>query len=146
MTKVDSLSLFVKFIGISPTNPQFQKFQKSSLDFRRFLLELKKKSKQLMYIARHLVQEATHAFHIATTNGFDEFQVEWPSAAIDFRLIELQRKHQLHPKGSESGSAFGRASLAKLDDHSTKNQDGTPKKMDLWKTILPFEVGRLFLR
>lgn len=146
MTKVDSLSLFVKFIGISPTNPQFQKFQKSSLDFRRFLLELKKKSKQLMYIARHLVQEATHAFHIATTNGFDEFQVEWPSAAIDFRLIELQRKHQLHPKGSESGSAFGRASLAKLDDHSTKNQDGTPKKMDLWKTILPFEVGRHFLR
>ena len=141
MTKVDSLSLFVKFIGISPTNPQFHKFQKSSLDFRRFLLELKKKSKQLMYIARHLVQEATHAFHIATTNGFDEFQVEWPSAAIDFRLIELQRKHRF-PKGV--GSAFARhlCQIGKITQRKIKMEP--PQTMELWKTTLPFELGRLF--
>ena len=131
MTKVDSLSLFVKFTGISPTTPQFHKFQKSSLDFRRFLLELKKKSKQLMCIARHLVQEATHAFHIATTNGFDEFQVEWPSAAIDFPLIELQRKHRF-PKGV--GSAFARH-LCQIGLSLNEKSRWNPQTMELWKTI-----------
>lgn len=94
-----------------------------------------------MYIARHLVQEATHAFHIATTNGFDEFQVEWPSAAIDFRLTELQRKHQLHPKGSGRllQGIFCQIGLS-LNEKSRWN----PLTMELWKTTLPFELGRLF--
>lgn len=140
MTKVDSLSLFVKFMGISPTTPQFHKFQKSSLDFRRFLVELKKKSKQLMCIARHLVQEATHAFHIATTNGFDEFQVEWPSAAIDFPLIELQRKHRF-PQGG-FGSAFARH-LCQIGLSLNETSRWNPQTMELWKTTLPFELGRL---
>lgn len=100
------------------------------------MLELKKISKQLTYIARHLVQEATHAFHIATTNGFYEFQVEWPSAAIGFPLIELQRK-TWGPKGV---GGFCRAFFAKLEYHSTKNEDGT-QKMESWKTIFPFELG-----
>ena len=139
MTKVDSLSLFVKFTGISPTTPQFHKFQKSSLDFRRFLLELKKKSKQLMCIARHPCPRS----HSCLPHCHYQWLWWVPSGMA-------KRCHRLPPNWTATKTSFPQRGRVGFCKASLPNWIITQRKIKMeppnngtLEDDLPFELGRL---